>query len=142
VPLLQDLAGRLAPRGWLAIVTGNADAIAAREWLAEFWYFRLPGHLAMLGERHLAWLAARLELQLIEVRRCSHYTTPLGARLRQRIQAFAYRQFRTAPSGAAARVMRLTPRLSGAERWTNAPALAYGDDHVVAIFQKRSSTGA
>jgi len=136
VPLLQDLAGKLAPRGWLAIVTGNADAIAAREWLAEFWYFRLPEHLVMLGERHLAWLSTQLDLKLIEVHRCSHYRMPLGSRLRQGVQAFAYRQFRTAPRSAAARLMRITPRLSAAERWTTAPALTYGDDHVVAVFQR------
>jgi len=136
LPLLQQLAGRLAPGGWLAIVTGNADAITTRDWLAEFWYFRLPGHVIMLGERHLSWLAGQLGLSLIHVDRCSHYRTPLLERLRQSVQAFAYGQFRTAPRGAAARALRMVPRLSAAERWTSAPALTHGDDHVVAIFER------
>jgi SAM-dependent methyltransferase len=136
VPLLQHLAGKLAPRGWLGIVTGNADAIEPRDWLAEFWYFRLPGHVIMLGERHLSWLATELGLGLIQVDRCSHYRVPLVDRVRQGIQAFAYRQFRTAPRGVAARVLRRTPRLSAAQRWTTAPTLSYRNDHVVAIFER------
>lgn len=136
VPLAERLAGRLAVGGWLAIITGNADAITDRDRLAEFWYFRLPGHVLMVSERHLHWLAARLQLTLAEVHRCSHYATTVREELRQRVQAFAYGRFRTSPHGLAARVMRLIPRLKSAEQWTSAPAFTCGEDHVVAFFQR------
>jgi lipopolysaccharide transport system ATP-binding protein len=133
LPLLQRLASKLAPGGWLGIVTGNADAVSHRR-LAEFWYFRLPGHVIMLGERHLRWLAAQTGLTLEAAIRCSHYSVPLRERMRQRVQAFAYDTFRDAPSGATAGVLRLVPRISGATRWKNAPALTYRDDQIVAFL--------
>jgi SAM-dependent methyltransferase len=62
--LVGMLAALLRPGGWLALVTGCADAIRTRDYIGEFWYFRLPGHLQMLSERHVAWLAAGLGLRL------------------------------------------------------------------------------
>ena len=137
LPVLQRLSQSLAGGGWLAIVSGNADAIADRDHLAEFWYFRLPGHVSMLSARHLHWLAARLDLTLAEMQRCSHYRPSLDERLKQHVRAFAYRQFRDAPCGVAARVMRWLPRLNSAERWTIAPAFTCGEDHVVAFLHHR-----
>lgn len=138
--LLRMLAGRLAPGGWFAIVTGNADAISNRDRLAEFWYFRIAGHLIMLGEQHLTWLSRHLDLP-VEVHRCSHYRVGWRERLRQQTQAIAYDAFRSAPSGPVARVLRLLPRLSNAARWTTAPALNYRRDHVVAFFTRPQRAG-
>jgi SAM-dependent methyltransferase len=134
VPVLERLKPLLAPGGWLAIVTGDADAVTPRHRAAEFWYFRLPGHLLMASERHFTWLAQRVGLTLASVRRCSHYDTPAAERWSQCIRAYAYDRFRDAPSGLAARVMRLLPRLKAAEGWATAPAVTYRNDHLVAIF--------
>ena len=136
MPVLHLLASRLKPGGWLAIVTGNADAIAARAWLAEFWYFRLPEHLVMMSERHLEWLARQLALQTVAVHRCSHYQMPLVERLRQYVQARAYEQFQLSPGGPIARVLSLVPRVRAASRWTTAPAVTYRNDHLVAILER------
>jgi SAM-dependent methyltransferase len=136
LPLLQRLASRLSPGGWLGIVTGNADAVTPRHRLAEFWYFRLPGHVIMLGERHLQWLSAQTGLVLEDAIRCSHYRVAVTERLRQRLQAFAYDTFRDTPSSATAAALRWLPRIGGAERWTNAPALNYRDDHLVAVLAR------
>ena len=138
MPLLRVLASRLSPAGWLAIVTGNADAIEPRRRLAEWWYFRLPGHLIMLGERHLSWLAAQLDLRLDAVHRCSHYQVAFRERLRQRAQAFAYDAFKDAPSGPIARGLRLVTGLSRARHWPAAPALNYRADHLVAFLTHRN----
>jgi len=139
IPLVKRLASLLKPGGWLAIVTGNADAIEDRDALAEFWYFRLPGHLQMASERHMTWLAGSLGLDLEALHRLSHYQTPFRERARQRLQAFAFRQFRHAPRSALTSVMRLVPRVRDAARWPTAPALMCGADHLVAVFKKKSS---
>jgi hypothetical protein len=136
VPLLRRLATRVAPGGWLGIVTGNADAIETRSRLAEFWYFRMPGHLIMLSERHLPWLAQQIALRVDAVHRCSHYDVALGKRLRQRVQEFAYDVFQTSPNGAWAHILRALPRLSAAASWTTAPAIDYRADHVVAFLAR------
>ncbi len=136
VALTELLASRLRPGGWLAIVTGNADAVPYRERLSEFWYFRLPGHLHMLSERHASWLASRLSLELEELHRCSHYDTPGPDRVRQAVQAWLYHQFRSTPQAVAATLLRRVPRLRDAAKWPTAPALTYTRDHVVARFRK------
>ena len=138
LPVMRLLASRLKAGGWMAIVTGNGDAIAGDRHFAEFWYFRLPGHLIMAGQRHLAWLADRLGLRVNDVHHCSHYRTALTARARQQVSDFAYRAFRDAPSGLTAGVLRRLPGVSRAAGWTNAPALTYRDDHVVAFLVRPS----
>lgn len=136
VDLVEMLAGRLKPGGWLAIVTGNADAIGTRDLIAEYWYFRLPGHLLMASERHITWLAARLGLQLHALHRCSHYDTPWLERLSQWARSVVYYRFRMAPQDSVAALLRLIPGVRRAERWANAPALTYAADHLVAILRK------
>lgn len=135
VALVATLAKLLKPGGWLAVVTGNADAVRPRDRLAESWYFRVVGHLHMLSERHASWLGRRLGMELEVLHRCSHYRTPLGQRMRQFIQGLLYDQFHRSPRRGAAAVLRRIPRLRDAERWSTAPALTYRRDHVVAIFR-------
>lgn len=134
LPQIEFLARLLSPGGWLAIVTGNADAIRHRAFLAEYWYFRSAEHLHMASERHMSWLAARAGLRLDALVRCSHYVTPLRDRARQFAQEFAYATFRTQPSSLAAAVLRQVPGLKRAEGWQAAPALTYRQDHLVAKF--------
>lgn len=138
--LVGTLASWLAPEGWLAIVTGNADAVRPRARFAEFWYFRSVGHLHMASEAHIHWLASRVGLRVAAVHFCSHYQTPLASRARQWAQGLAYNQFRDEPSGLATSALRLVPGLNRAERWPTAPALTYSKDHLVAIFRRPSIT--
>lgn len=133
---LEVLATRLKPGGWLAIVTGNADAIQHKDFIGEYWYFRLPGHLLMLSERHVPWLATRIGLAVQALHRCSHYDTPAVDRIRQAVRSFAYYQFRTSPRSGLTALMRLVPGIRRAERWPTAPAMMSAADHVVAILQK------
>jgi SAM-dependent methyltransferase len=135
--VLGRLASLLAPGGWLAIVTGNADAIRHREWLSEFWYFRGIEHLHMASEKHLHWLANHLALQLESFQRCSHYKTPAADRMRQFLQEWAYGTFVLRPNGLTASALRMVPRLKNAESWTAAPALTYRRDHLVARLARR-----
>lgn len=139
VALVEMLVSRLKPGGWLALVTGNADAIHTREFIGEYWYFRTPGHLLMLSAKHLTWLANRLGLTVQALHRCSHYNTSLSGRSRQWAQSLAYYQFRQSPQGVATALLRLVPGIRRAERWPTAPALTCTSDHVVAILQKPSS---
>ncbi len=139
VELVEMLATLLKPGGWLAIVTGNADAIRTPDRIGEFWYFRTPAHFLMSSDRHLQWLASRLDLYIDALHRCSHYSTPMKHRLRQYVKSFAYHQFRRAPRGAVAAVLRSVPVLNRAEKWSSAPALTCTADHVVAVFRKKPS---
>ncbi len=136
VKLLETLARVLKPGGLLVLVTGNADAIATRDRLAEFWYFRLAGHFQMLSERHLRWLAATLRLQLAGADRSCHYDFSWRERLRQRAQSLAYFQFQRAPHSFGAALLRRLPVFRRAEHWTDVPALTCTKDHLVGVFRK------
>jgi SAM-dependent methyltransferase len=134
--LLAALVRTLKRGGRLAIVTGNADAIRTRDRIAEFWYFQLPGHLQMMSERHVSWLATTLGMQVEELHRCSHYDTPFVQRAKQSVQSFAYHQFRRAPRGLISNVLRFIPVVCRAENWERAPALTYTADHFVVVMRK------
>jgi SAM-dependent methyltransferase len=136
--VLEPLVRLLAPRGWLAVVTGNADAIRHREWLAEYWYFRSIEHLHMASEQHVRWLSAHLRLELQACERLSHYVTPLADRARQFVQERAYGAFRLRPDGVEASLLRMVPRLNRAEQWRSAPAVTYRKDHLVARLVNRT----
>jgi SAM-dependent methyltransferase len=134
--LLVTLVNVLKQNGMLAIVTGNADAISTRDRMAEFWYFQLPGHLHMMSERHVGWLAERLGLRVETLLRCSHYDTPRAQRVKQQLQSFAYHQFRRDPGGWLSAALRFMPGFRRAEHWKTAPAQTGTADHVVAVFRK------
>jgi SAM-dependent methyltransferase len=134
--LLAALVRTLKRGGGFAIVTGNADAIRTRDRIAEFWYFQLPGHLQMMSERHVSWLATTLDMRVEELHRCSHYDSPFIQRAKQFVQSFAYHQFRRAPRGLISNALRFTPVLCRAENWSRAPALTYTADHFVVVMRK------
>lgn len=145
LPQPAELAGRLArllkPGAWLAVVTGNADAIRHRELIAEFWYFRVPAHLLMLSGRHLHWLGNHCGLQLAAVHACSHYDRSAAARVMQYLRSAAYRALRPQRTGVLSQLLRLTPFVNRAAGWSNAPVLDCTADHVVAVF-RRPALGA
>ena len=135
VESLAMLAKALKPGGHIAIVTGNGDAVRSGDRLAEFWYCQLPGHLHMIGERHAHWLEERMDVRLVRLERCSHYTFPVPLRVKQHFQYSAYYQFKRKPRSAISAVLRRTPVVCRAERWQRAPALTCTADHFVAIYQ-------
>lgn len=135
VALVATLARLLKAGGWLAVVTGNADAVRPRDRFAEFWYFRVVGHLQMLSERHASWLGRRVGLELEVLHRCSHYCLPFWGRARQFVQGLLYGQFQRSPRSFTTTILRRIPRLRDAERWSTTPALTYRRDHVVAVLR-------
>lgn len=131
---LEGLAAALGAGGRLAIVTGNGDAVRTRDWMGEFWYFRPEGHFHMMSERHVQWLARRLAMQVEQLHECCHYDLPMTARLRQRVQSFAYGEFKRASSLSS--VLHFVPLLNRAANWPLAPALTCTADHFVVVLRK------
>jgi hypothetical protein len=63
----------LKPDGDLLLVKGLADAITMRQYMAEYWYFRICGHLHMLSRRYLDWLSKKVNVSIADVQKCCHY---------------------------------------------------------------------
>ncbi len=136
VEVLLQLASRLRFNGIMIVITGAADAIPKHHYLmSEYWYFRAFGHLHMVSERHLEWLAKRTGLTLEKCYRCSHYATPLADQVRQWARSFIYHQFKRRTAALNA-LLRRIPVIRRGEEWPNAPALTCPRDHVVAVFRK------
>lgn len=133
---VRRLAACLKPGGSLILVTGFADGVRPRELLAEFWYFRIVGHLHMVSERHLRWLAAEARLALESHRTLSHYDPSPLRDLLQRFRLWAYATTHLAPSGTLARLVARLPVVGRAALWSNAPMHSGGADHVFAVFRK------
>lgn len=139
VEVLERMTWLLKPSGYLVLISGNADAIKSRDRIGEYWYFRLVGHLQMMSEHHVQWIASRVDVVVDCLYRCSHYETPLLQRLRQRVQWFAYNQFKRFPDGAVSALLRFIPPFNRAEGWPNEPSLTCATDHFVAVYRKLES---
>jgi SAM-dependent methyltransferase len=135
IVVLQSLCERLAKGGLIILFTGDGDAKACQRDIANFWYFRTPEHLCMLGRKHAEYLSRHLNLRLITWTQMSHYSFTLRQIARQYVQDFAYWQFRSNGSSLLASVLRITPVLRRAQNWAIPPALTYTKDHVLAVFQ-------
>ena len=136
LPAVRRLAACLEPGGALMLLTGCADGVEPAELLPECWYFRVAGHLRMVSDRHLAWLASESGLALESARRMSHYDPAPVRDLLQRFRLWAYAATHVGPPGTTARVVARLPIVGRAARWTNAPAVSSGADHVMAVFRK------
>jgi len=134
--LFAQLARLLKPGAWLAVVTGNADAVRNKDLIAEFWYFRVPAHLLMLSGRHLRWLANRFGLELAALHACSHYDRAAVERVMQHVRSAAYTWLRPQQTGLFSQMLRAIPFINRASEWPNAPVLDCTRDHVVAVFRR------
>lgn len=139
VETVRRLVSCLRPGGRLLVVTGLADAVEPLELLAEFWYFRVPGHLHMASRDHLAWLAQNAGLTLEERVELCHYERDFVRDTLQRIKLWAYATTHLRPTSFMAGVVRAVPVLGRAAGWKNAPMLSCGKDHVLASFKRTES---
>lgn len=135
--LIERLAKFLNSGGRLIIVTGNADAIPIEEISAEFWYYRILGHLQMASIAHFEWMASKLGLELDNLIPTCHYSHTPGTILRQRLQNSVYAMFVTRPNSWTAKLTRYIPILGRAANWTTAPCDTTRQDHLVATFINR-----
>lgn len=133
--LLKELAGRLAPRGVLIIVTGNADSRACIPDPAGFWYFRTVEHLCMMNRKHADFLARELELKITDWIEVSHYDSSLYERVFQSSRHLAYWEFRN-KTLLSRWVLPLIPWFRNARDWEWPPLYTTSNDHVVAVFEK------
>lgn len=134
VDVLRRLASVLAPEGSLVIVTGDGDAAACRRDPAQFWYFRTLEHVCMLTRKHADFLAAELNLRLLDWRTLCHYSLTPREQLVQRVQNFIYWQFRIRTWFARA-VLRFLPGFTRLRRGDLAPTYSCSRDHVLAVFR-------
>ena len=136
IKVLAKLCDSLNEKGLLLLSTGNADARACQKDIANFWYFRTPEHLCMLGRKHADYLSSYLNLKLVRWREVSHYDKDWIVMCRQFIQDFAYWKFHHGNNSFMPAILRRIPLIKKAEFWELPPPYIYTNDHVVLALQK------
>jgi len=134
--VLERMRGCLKLGGTLVLVTGLVDNVQPRQLLSEHWYFRVLGHLYMVSELHLRWIARTLSLRLTLRTALSHYDRSWIRDSIQHLQSWAYVTTHCSPTSAGARLVRSLPVMRRAALWNNAPMLTCGKDHVFATFTR------
>lgn len=136
--LLDLLTQNLKIGGSLFISTGNADSIKEKLLLGEFWYFRILGHLQMIGDKHIQWLSDRLNLELVESIPTCHYHFSKREKIRQYFYFGVYKRFKLFPNSPLTKLIRWIPKLRKADNWKNAPAITCLKDHNIVVYRKKS----
>lgn len=130
--LLTKLATKLNPRGSLFIVTGNGDAPACRRDPAQFWYFRIIEHVAMLTRRSAEHIAGKLALQIGTWQEMSHYDLTFREQAILRAQNFSYWQFHN--KTVVAKLLQFIPLMRRLRRAKVAPTYTCSPDHALVIM--------
>lgn len=131
--LLNKLAAKLVKHGSLIIVTGNGDAPACRRDPAQFWYFRIVEHIAMLTRRSADYIAKELALEITAWENICHYDLTLREQAVLRTQNFSYWQFRN--QTPLAKALQFVPLLRRARRATVAPTYTCSRDHALVVLK-------
>jgi SAM-dependent methyltransferase len=134
--ILQSLAGNLNRGGLLLICTGNADARACRNDIANFWYFRTPEHVSMITKKYAEYFAGKMRLKIVFWRKMCHYSPGFVDKLKQQLQHTAYWQLNGTPPSIWRPVIRRLPGVRRAANWRTQPLYTFSKDHVVAGFSK------
>jgi 2-polyprenyl-3-methyl-5-hydroxy-6-metoxy-1,4-benzoquinol methylase len=134
--VLQKFTSRLKRGGLLLLCTGNADAKACRDDVANFWYLRTPEHVCMMTRRHAEYLEQKLPLKLTLWKEMCHYTPGLFEKLKQQTRHFAYRQFKREPPSIWRHALKLVPVIKRARNWELQPLYNLSKDHVIVAYAK------
>jgi SAM-dependent methyltransferase len=133
---LRYLMTTLKPGGMLIISTGDGMAAPRGALFSQFWYYRVPGHLQALCAEHVEWLAKTLNVTIYSQERMSHYDWKFRDWLKQWFSYKIYRRFYEQPQGMLTRLLKMLPRIDRIALWQSAPALTYGNDHIVVALRK------
>jgi SAM-dependent methyltransferase len=134
--VLQEFTRQLKRGGLLLLCTGNADAKACRDDVANFWYFRTPEHVCMMTRRHAEYLEQKLNLKLTLWKEMCHYTPGRFEKLKQHARHLAYREFKREPPSIWRHALKLVPLINRAKNWELQPLYNLSKDHVVIAYSK------
>ena len=134
--ILEKLCKKLKIGGFLIICTGNANAKACQNDIANFWYFRSIEHLCMLSEKYASFIEKKLQIKLEVWHKTSHYKLGFYEYLFQNTRNFLYWQLHGKNTSIFKYFWRFVPIVRRAKKWNQPPYFVCSKDHVVAMFQK------
>lgn len=138
--LVENLLSLLKNGGHLMIITGNADAKLAKFDLADFWYFRTPQHLCMLGDKYIDFLVKKNDCQLLMKKVCSHYNNKslikLISWLQFSLRMILYKNVSIKKQSYQYKLLKKIPFLEKVTKWNTQPYYPYFEDHYFICLKK------
>lgn len=134
--VLTKLIKMLKHKGYLILVTGNADLKACRRDPSQFWYFQIIEHVIMFTKKYGEWLCDKMNLQIIKIIHKSHYDFEIRNGIICFFKEWFFWRFRQGYSWEK-RLYRLIPKIKKSEKWKIAPGNPFWKDHAVVVFQKK-----
>ncbi len=138
--LVKNLVSLLKNGGHLMIITGNADAQPAKFDLADFWYFRTPQHLCMLGDKYIDFLVKKTNCQLLMKQACSHNNNKsvikLFSWLQFSLRMILYKNVSLKKRSYHFKLLKKIPFLKKVTKWFTQPYYPYFEDHYFICLKK------
>lgn len=135
---LQTVAGTLAPGGFLLVSTGNSNTIPWRLSRLDYWYY-FPEHVSFFNPKWFRWATQQLtiKLDIIAVKKFSHYPTSVLNRLFRLSQCAAYALVQNlSQSGNLKRLLCSVSPFSRVSQWTSAPGAMHWQDHMLLVLRR------
>lgn len=140
VGALETLIDHLRPGGVLIITTGNTDALPWRLLRLDYWYY-FTEHVSFFNRRWFDWFSQSGAVAVMAMRKFSHDEASFSMRMRQLLEALAYKLVHVAPPRSTyGRIVRCVYPLSRAVLWKEAPATRAWKDHMLIVMRKNQST--
>lgn len=136
VKLLAAAVQRLRPEGRLVICTGDADAPALRNDLANSWYCRNVEHVVMMTGRFSRYLENKLGLQRLYWTRVSHYESTYSQRFGQWYRSLVFDALHLGKHPFLAPLLKRLPGGKKAALWKDRPQRSMTKDHVVVVYAR------
>ncbi len=132
---LKYLKRFLKKDGIILISTGNGDAKACKNDIANFWYLRTIEHVCMFTKKYAKFLESELDFDMLSWSTMCHYDLGIVDKFSQYAKNYSYWQFNNKDNIFTKSLLRLIPFLRRAEKWASPPPFVASEDHVLCVFK-------
>jgi SAM-dependent methyltransferase len=135
---LQTLIKLLVPGGILALSTGNTKALPWRLMQNDYWYY-FTEHVCFFCPGWFRWASKQLSLDLVLVKRFSHFQGPYCEKWRQFARCVAYWSVRSVENyHFVSKAINSIYPFNKVKGWDSPPNTNLWSDHMVVVLKARA----
>lgn len=135
---LQKVTKSLKPKGVLIIATGNTNALPWRIMRLNYWYY-FSEHVSFFNKKWFQWICKKMNLEILQVQKFSHFDKSIFIRLRQLLEAAVYALLNSCNSQKIFyRILIKIYPFNRAKTWKEAPKTNAWKDHILVVLRKNS----
>lgn len=135
---LERMTDLLLPGGIVILSTGNSDSLPWRLMRCDYWYY-FPEHVSFFNPRWFHWVANKLNLDVVLIKKFSHYRGPVIERWRQLARCFVFWTAKHVDQYLSVhRVIQSLYSSSKLSRWSSPPKTHLWRDHMLVVLRSAS----